>query len=273
MCHSADLKMWPFLKVLFVDCKSPLLRLKWVIVANASGLLNKIVRLRIPFRVFVFIIKMSAKFANIEVVNLRWFAIINRLNEQKIITMCCYWSVRKMIKCLWDHVLKMFNWLRYLKVCEWGRRNVFLRTRWECTRQLILIYICKSQRLKIKEWYSTLFSKHFMLKGLFGHVLKFNSVVQIRFILFNFQMVMRIEFLVTPTIVYCLNHKNKYKLYPTYEYIRLNVISKWIHHQIQNISLPFNFSLYYNWNFIAVHFINFVVRNKTILTSIVLLKQ
>ena len=60
-----------------------------------------------------------------------------------------------------------------------------------------------------------------MLKGLFGHVLKFNSVVQIRFILFNFQMVMRIEFLVTPTIVYRLNHKSKYKLYPTYEYIRL----------------------------------------------------
>ena len=115
----------------------------------------------------------------------------------------------------------MLNWLRYSKVCEWGRRNVFLRTRWECTRQLILIYICKSKRLKIKEWYSTLFSKHFMLKGLFGHVLKFNSVVQIRFILFNFQMVMRIEFLVTPTIVYRLNHKSKYKLYPTYEYIRL----------------------------------------------------
>ena len=106
-------------------------------------------------------------------------------------------------------------------MCEWGRRNVFLRTRWECTRQLILIYICKSQRLKIKEWYSTLFSKHFMLKGLFGHVLKFNSVVQIRFILFNFQMVMRNAFLVTPTIVYRLNHKSKYKLYPTYEYIRL----------------------------------------------------
>ena len=60
-----------------------------------------------------------------------------------------------------------------------------------------------------------------MLKGLFGHVLKFNSVVQIRFILFNFQMVMRIEFLVTPTIVYRLNHKGKYKLYPTYEYIRI----------------------------------------------------
>ena len=129
----------------------------------------------------------------------------------------------KMIKCLWNHVLKMFNWLRYLKVCEWGRRNVFLRTRWECTRQLILIYICKSQRLKIKEWYSTLFSKHFMLKGLFGHVLKFNSVVQIRFILFNFQMVMRNAFLVTPTIVYRLNHKSKYKLYPTYEYI----FAKW----------------------------------------------
>ena len=218
---------------------------------------------------------MSAKFANIEVVNLRWFAIINRLNEQKIITMCCYWSVRKMIKCLWDHVLKMFNWLRYLKLCEWGRRNVFLRTRWECTRQLILIYICKSQRLKIKEWYSTLFLKHFTLKGLFGHVLKFNSVVQIRFILFNFKMVMRIEFLVTPTIVYRLNHKSKYKLYPTYEYIRLlmtNVIPTWIYHHIQNIPLPFNFSLYYNWNFIAVHLVNFVVRNKTILTSILLLK-
>lgn len=107
------------------------------------------------------------------------------------------------------------------KMCEWGRRNVLLRTRWECTRQLILIYISKSQRLKLKEWYSTLFSKHFMLKGLFGHVLKFNSVVQIRFILFNFQMVMRIAFLVTPTIVYRLNRKSKYKLYPTYEYIRL----------------------------------------------------
>ena len=66
-----------------------------------------------------------------------------------------------------------------------------------------------------------------MLKGLFGHVLKFNSVVQIRFILFNFEMVMRNAFLVTPTIVYRPNHKNKYKLYPTYEYIRLtNVISK-----------------------------------------------
>ena len=186
----------------------------------------------------------------------------------------------KMIKCLWNHVLQMFNWLRYLKVCEWGRRNVFLRTRWECTRQLILIYICKSQRLKIKEWYSTLFSKYFTLKGLFGHVLKFNSVVQIEFILFNFQMVMRIAFSVTPTIVYRLNHKIKYKLHPTYEYARLslsnlfmiNVLSKCIYHQIQIISLLFNFSRYYNWNFIAVHFINFVVRNKTILTSILLLK-
>ena len=77
-----------------------------------------------------------------------------------------------------------------------------------------------------KEWYSTTFLKHVMLKGLFGHVLKFNSVVQIRFILFNFQMVMRNAFLVTPTTVYRLNHKSKYKLYPTYEYIRLNVISK-----------------------------------------------
>ena len=60
-----------------------------------------------------------------------------------------------------------------------------------------------------KEWYSTTFLKHVMLKGLFGHVLKFNSVVQIRFILFKFQMVMRIEFFVTPTIVYRLNHKIK----------------------------------------------------------------
>ena len=72
-----------------------------------------------------------------------------------------------------------------------------------------------------KEWYSTTFSKHFMLKVLFGHVLKFNSVVQIEFILFNFQMVMRIAFSVTPTIVYRLNHKIKYKLHPTYEYARL----------------------------------------------------
>ena len=75
-----------------------------------------------------------------------------------------------------------------------------------------------------REWYSTTFLKQVMLKGFFGHVLIFNSVVQIRFILFNFQMVMRNAFLVTPTIVYRLNHKSKYKLYPTYEYIRLNVI-------------------------------------------------
>ena len=72
-----------------------------------------------------------------------------------------------------------------------------------------------------EEWYSTTYVKHVMLKGLFGHVLKFNSVVRIEFILFNFQMVMRIAFLVTPTIVYRLNHKIKYKLYPTYEYARL----------------------------------------------------
>ena len=87
MCHSADLKMWPFLKVLFVDCKSPLLRLKWVIVANASGLLNKILWFRASFRVFVLSSKCQQKFANIEVINLRWFAIINRLNEQKIIVL------------------------------------------------------------------------------------------------------------------------------------------------------------------------------------------